>query len=300
MKNLAILLLLFFINCSSQQIITDKKYMDMETTFQKYRDIKARYDSLVEKNKQNLVYENGAYFKKSLYSEEAKEKRNSPEKSDSKLVLDDDGKEIFVVSYTRGDLLYTYKNNKLYERINLSKDENELNSVFNTEENKGIEYYPDGRIYIYSYEKNEMGENELISEKLYQKNKLLHEKNYKKDFIVSKEQMLKKLADNFYSNAISYSSYNNVRKEQLNKDEIELINNKIALLKESITEAIASKNFFYKEIKISKNYNQDNQPIYDVSFPFEAKIPTPNAKWDLQIDGKTNKVLKIEFVNLID
>ena len=69
--------------------------------------------------------------------------------------------------------------------------------------------------------------------------------------------MLKKLANNFYSSAISYNSYNNVRKEQLNKDEIELINNKIALLKESITEAIASKNFFYKEIKISKNYNQD-------------------------------------------
>lgn len=291
MKNLAILLLLFFINCSSQQISTNKKYMDMETTFQKYRDIKARYDSLVEKNKQNLVYENGAYFKKSLYNEEAKEKRNSPEKSDSKLVLDDDGKEIFVVSYTRGDLLYTYKNNKLYERINLSKDENELNSVFNTEENKGIEYYPDGRIYIYSYEKNEMGENELISEKLYQKNKLLHEKNYKKDFIVSKEQMLKKLADNFYHNSVSYLGSIDFRIEFNKENDVKkAVQETLQPLKKKIEIAIETKNDYYKEIGISKNYNQDGQPVYDVTIPDHFV-----GYWELKIDGKTNKVIEIKL-----
>lgn len=81
MKNLAILLLLFFINCSSQQISTNKKYMDMETTFQKYRDIKAKYDTMVARNKQNLVYENGAYFDKAFYDKEAPEKRYVPEES---------------------------------------------------------------------------------------------------------------------------------------------------------------------------------------------------------------------------
>lgn len=40
MKNLSVFLLLLFINCVSQQKITDKKYMDMENLLQKYREIK--------------------------------------------------------------------------------------------------------------------------------------------------------------------------------------------------------------------------------------------------------------------
>lgn len=303
MKNIAILLLLFFINCSSQQISTNKKYMDMETTFQKYRDIKAEYDTMVARNKQNLVYENGAYFDKAFYDKEAPEKRYEPEKSDSKFILEDGGKAYFVKNYGQSFELYTIQGDKVVEQASLLKKNNMVYLINNYAEGIVVRYRDEGKIeYIIHYvqDKDDPTKRDIMLRQEFVNNKLATEKNYKQDFIVSKEQMLKKLANNFYSSAISYNSYNNVRKEQLNKDEIELINNKIALLKESITKAIASKNFFYKEIKISKNYNQDNQPIYDVSFPFEAKIPTPNAKWDLQIDGKTNKVLKIEFVNLID
>ncbi|KMQ69198.1 hypothetical protein ACM39_03590 [Chryseobacterium sp. FH2] len=90
MKILSIWLLLLFINCNSQQKIIDKKYMDMETTFQKYRDIKARYDSFVKKNKQSLIYENGAYLKKTLYEREKQEKNDkwiAPLQSESKFLL---------------------------------------------------------------------------------------------------------------------------------------------------------------------------------------------------------------------
>lgn len=63
MKNISILFLLFSILCNSQNK-NNQKYLDPEAISQKYQNIKDQYDALVEKNKQNLINEDGVYFNK--------------------------------------------------------------------------------------------------------------------------------------------------------------------------------------------------------------------------------------------
>lgn len=269
----------------------------METTFQKYRDIKARYDSLVEKNNQNLVYENGAYFKKSLYDKDKKENKYPPEKSDSRLVLKDEENEIFVVSVAGGDFLYIYNDNTLHERVFLARRQDLINSIENLEEKTNIEHYPDGRIYIRNFETNDLGETELTLEKLYKDNELLDVKNYKKDFKITKEQMLENLPQNFLSHAAEYIMEEQKRKyanglglkhleEPMNSEIEQVIKKKIAEVHIQLKDAIDTKNEFYKKIRINRNYDENKNPVYHLNF----------ENWIIDSAGKTNKVLNIQYV----
>ncbi|MBP0611897.1 hypothetical protein J8J42_02415 [Chryseobacterium sp. cx-311] len=294
MKKLPLLLFLFFIQCSSQEKVTDKKYMDMETTFQKYRDIKARYDSLVEKNKQNLVYQNGTYFKKTLYNKEVREKRYIPEESASKFILEEGDKAYFVKNNAQHFELYTLQGNKVLEQASVLKNNNMVYLINNFTEGTIVRYRNEGDLeYMIHYveDKSDPNKRDIMLRQEFINNKLAIEKNYKKDFEISKEQMLKKLADNFYHHSVSYLGSIDFRIEFNKENDVKkAVQETLQPLKKKIEIAIETKNDYYKEIGISKNYNQDGQPVYDVTIPDHFV-----GYWELKIDGKTNKVIEIKL-----
>ena len=265
MKKLTILMLLFFINCSSQQVTIQKKYMDMETTFQKYRAIKTRYDSLVEKNKQNLVYEYGVYFTKSLYDKEAKERRVVPEKSNSTFVMEEGDRTYFVKNSSPTTFeLYTLQDNKVIELANGMKDNNIFYRIDNFVEGTAVRYGLEGEIQSlahYVQDKFDPNKRDVMLLQEFENNELLSEKNYKKDFKTTKEQMLKKLGDNFYNHAVRYLDPIDFRKEFSKENDVKkAVQESLLPLKKTIETAIENKNDFYKRIKIFKHYDEDNLP----------------------------------------
>lgn len=312
MRNLTIFLLLFFINCSSQQMTTDKKYRNMDTIVQKYRNIILKYDSLVEKNRQNLTYEEGMYFIKSIYEKEKKDKNErwiDFMKSDAKFLLKEDDKDFFVEDEGQVKVLYTFQNKKLIEKARILKKNNTVSHIENFVEGTlvGYDIYENEKhiqLTHYIQDENDLDKRDFMLSQKYVNNELIEEINYKKDFKISKDQMLKKLPENFYNEAVKnileeqklkYAKNLGVvsLEEPLNTEIEELIKEKIKEVQKKLKTAIEVKDDFYKELRISKDYDKDNNPVYNLKIRMNHLM-----SWLLKIDGKTNKVLDIKLIKL--
>ena len=306
MKNLSVFLLLLFINCVSQQKITDKKYMDMENLLQKYREIRTEYNALVEKNKDSLVYIDrsedgltlygeGMYYKKSIYEKE-KKKKQAFERLDSKskLLLKQDNKEIFVANYSGGKTIYVYDNDNIIEKTNISNDDSGLqveNFVDNIYINHSVE---NSETEIYNLKLDNDGARETTLYRKYKNDVLLLERNYEKDFKISKEQILKKLPDNFYESVIQYTEGDEfkkiVRENSISKIMLDNFFESIKTKKKDIEVAIKDKNDLYKHIEISKYYDENGFPFYEVRIP----------DWKMKINPKNNKVIDVKRIISMD
>ncbi|WP_131701398.1 hypothetical protein [Chryseobacterium sp. FH2] len=279
----------------------------METTFQKYRDIKARYDSFVKKNKQSLIYENGAYLKKTLYEREKQEKNDKwidPLQSESKFLLQEGDKEIFVKDEGQSETIYTYQKDRLIEKATVEKKNNTVYLIDNLAEGTAVRYdFNKNKVYLSQYIQDEQdpGKRDIMLDQEFINNELVLERNYKKDFKVSKEQMLSALPDNFYNSALDYmmrkykDEYEKYIEEEYKRkaspNEIEkIIKDRVQELKEKLKTTIETKNDFYKKIEIYKTYNENSYPLYDLSFP-DSHV----GIWEMKIDGKTNEVIDIRL-----
>src|SRR5690606_19550201 len=101
----------------------------------------------------------------------------------------------------------------------------------------------------YVEDKSDPNKRDIMLRQEFINNKLAIEKNYKKDFEISKEQMLKKLADNFYHNSVSYLGSIDFRIEFNKENDVKkAIQETLQPLKKKIEIAIETKNDYYKEI----------------------------------------------------
>lgn len=310
MKIVSFLLLLFSILCNSQQNRNDKKYLDTETISQKHQNIKDKYDSLVQKNKQNLINEDGVYFNKTSYDQE-KQKKNGewidPLHSKSALILKEGNQDFFMKDEGQNLQIYTTIRGNLIEQATLIKKENKVAMVINFVEGIGAKYdYDNDKTYITHFieDKYDPKKQDITLYQEFVNGKLVLEKNYQKDFKVSKAQMLKQLPDNFYTAALDYM----IKKQKENPDNSQMkpsvseieksAKEKIQLVKEKLKTALETKNDFYRKIRIHKIYNENNAPMYFLTFP-----ENPGANriyWMISIDAETNKIISIEQVNPID
>ncbi len=302
--------MLLFINCNGQKRINNQKYLDRDAIFQKYSDIKTKYDSLVEKYRDSLIYTDRSddgrivysekgYYKNSIYE---KDKKNNPQTSKSRLFLKQGNTDIFFSNTGYNYLyMYAYKDGKLIEKTLLSFIDHTMGFIDDFVDNTYVNYNNDTSTLIYNFEINKDKEREIVLKQKYLNNKLIEERNYKKDFKISKEHMLKKMSENFYNEAVKnilqeqklkYMQSLGVKtlEEPQNTEIEERIKEKIKEVQKELKTAIEIKDDFYKEIIIDRDYNQENKPIYVLRF----------QNWRINIDAVTNKVLFIKYVVLRD
>ena len=309
MKNISILFLLFSILCNSQNK-NNQKYLDPEAISQKYQNIKDQYDALVEKNKQNLINEDGVYFNKTSYEQE-KQKKNGewidPMHSKSKLVLKEGDQEFFIKDEGQGIQIYATRKGNLIEQASITKKDNKVHRVANFPEGIGASYdFDNDKISLYHsiQDKYDIHKQDMMLYQEFVNNQLVLDKNYKKDFKISQGQMLKELPGNFYHNAVDYlvkkrEEWLEKRKMEISVSEIEKeMKERIQPIKNRLKTALETKNDFYREIRIYKIYSENNTPIYHLTIPENPTITS--VYWLINIDGKTNKIISIEQITPID
>ncbi|MFC3754813.1 hypothetical protein ACFONJ_02330 [Chryseobacterium tructae] len=277
----------------------------METIFQKYRDIKTKYETLVEKNKQNLIYEDGVYYNQTLFDKEKKkEKWIEPLQSESKLILKEGDKEFFVKDERQSVEIYTTVGGNLIEQASLIKKDNKVSMVINLAEGIDAKYdYNNNKIYITHFieDKYDPKKQDIMLYQEFINDKLILEKNYKEDFKISKEQMLKDLPDNFYTTALNYRIKK--QKEDFEKNQMKVsvseieksAKEKIQFVKEKLKTALETKNDFYRKIRVYKIYNENSIPVYSLIFPENPGVT--RIYWMISINAETNKIISIEEVN---
>lgn len=292
MKNLSILLLFLFTICSSQKKISDKKYFDTEKTFQKYHNIKKKFDSLIKINKDLLIYRDGIYFLKRFPKEKFQENNGELAGSiKSKLLLNDGENIYFVKDEGLSETIFMFDDKKLVKRITLDKKRNTIDYIDNVAESIAVRYDVDNnRIYLSHYfqDKADIGKREIILEQEYYNNHLVLTRNYKKDFKTSQKEMLKKLPDNFYKAAQKYLE-KQCLEETSSLESCKIKSKRISMLKEDLEMAIINKNDLYKEMRIHRSYNENNYPLYEIYIQDQSEL------WEIKIDGKTNIVLSIDY-----
>lgn len=293
MRTLIILLFLFYINGNSQQKKDIKRYLDTEAINQEYNAIKTKYQSLVEKNKKNLIYNYGVYFKKSNTIEEQhyNEKWIDPLQSESTLFLIEGNRRYFIDDKGQTEDIFTLQNNKLIEKASGIKNSNRIFYINNLLDGISARYdFNDDIVHLAQYIQDEFdpAKRDILLEQKFVHNKLISKKNYQKDFKTSQKEMLKKLPDNFHKTAQKYLEKQCLKKN-ISSESCKIRSEQISMLKEDLNKAILNKNDFYKEIRIYKIYNEDNYPIYEIYIQLHSEF------WEMKIDGKTNIVLSINY-----
>ncbi|MBV8327005.1 hypothetical protein [Chryseobacterium sp.] len=310
MKVVLILSLFFSVLCNSQQNSNDHKYLELETISKKSRELKDQYDSLVEKNKRNLINEDGVYFNKALYEQE-KQKKNgewiNPLLSKSTYTLKAGDNEFFIKDEGQGLQIYLTKKGYLMEQIHMIKKDGNVERVINFSEGISASYDDyNHKISVYHFIQDQYDphKEDLMLYREYINKQVVSEKNYKKDFKISKEQMLKELPSNFYYTALDYlvrkqEEWHKKREIEKSVNEIETeIKKRLQPVKNRLQTALETKNDFYKEIRIFKLYNESNTPFYHLTIPENPAITS--VYWMINIDGKSNKITRIEQIIPID